>query len=200
MIPYIEEIDFPKKPLRTRRDKPRFLTLIETIAVLHQFQRQRITKNGTEYICADFEDYAVAYHLGQKLLFRTVQGISPNAVKIVEAVWALAEDRSRECNQDATEVEITRRQVEQKIKWERKTVYKYLDAADKDGYLDIDKPGPGKPWKIKVVKKPDQKPKFLLSPDDLYEKFKAKQAASGLSKPVQRGVGQANLLLSHDLT
>ena len=142
----------------------------------------------------------MAYHLGQKLLFRTVQGISPNEVQIVEAVWALAEDRSREANQDATEVVITRKQVEQKTKWERKTVYKYLDAADKDGYLDIGKPGQGKAWRIKLVKKQDQKPRFLLSPDELYEKFKAKQGASSLSKPVQRDVGQANLLFSHDLT
>ena len=56
LIPYIELIKFPNKPLRVRRDRGRFLTIIETCAFINQYQRKKKILNGKEYIVATTED------------------------------------------------------------------------------------------------------------------------------------------------
>ena len=63
-IPYVHEIHFPSKWMRTRRDYQKFLNLIEAVTFLHQYQRQRRTlDDGSEYIESTTQDYKVAYSL-----------------------------------------------------------------------------------------------------------------------------------------
>lgn len=40
VIPDVELLDFPDTQLRMRRGHEKFLTLIETVVFLHQFQRE----------------------------------------------------------------------------------------------------------------------------------------------------------------
>src|SRR5581483_9671037 len=64
---FCELINFPTRWLRTRRDHARFLSLIDTVAFLHQHQRERGSENvdGQEQpiIRATLDDYRVAYRL-----------------------------------------------------------------------------------------------------------------------------------------
>ncbi|MFH1868998.1 MAG: toprim domain-containing protein [Candidatus Omnitrophota bacterium] len=69
-IPYVDMISFPTISLRTRRDHERFLSLIEAIAFLHQYQRKITPDSKTgESIEASLEDYRTAYSLAKDLLW-----------------------------------------------------------------------------------------------------------------------------------
>jgi hypothetical protein len=89
VIPYVRQITFPTRWLRTRRDHDRFLCLIEASAFLHQHQRScsRLTRpDGTEvsYIEATLDDYALAYELARgraARLFARAVAVSSGAVR-----------------------------------------------------------------------------------------------------------------------
>ena len=100
-IPYAEHISFPTLWLRTRRDNERMLCLIESLALLHQHQREKgVTEDGTSYVLANLDDYRQAYVLTRKVLEQTLHELTPSA----RDLWVLARDyvreRSRESPQD----------------------------------------------------------------------------------------------------
>jgi hypothetical protein len=69
VIPYATLLTFPSSWLRTRRDNLRLLNLIEAVAFLYQHQRARTCHaDGTDYIEATVDDYAVAYSLAANVL------------------------------------------------------------------------------------------------------------------------------------
>lgn len=65
-ISFVDQIKFPSKWMRTRRDYPKFLNLIEAVTFLHQHQREiKKDEEGTEYIEATLEDYKIAYEISK---------------------------------------------------------------------------------------------------------------------------------------
>jgi DNA primase len=190
-IPFVDHIGFPTKPLRARRDFQRFLTLIEISAILHQYQRQRKTAGEIEYLIADIEDYAIAYNLASSILQQIIKQISPRAEKLIGLIKELVdkqEDRP-----------FTRRQIEDYIKWERKTVTKYLKECEGQGFIEISEGGRGTAYKYKFIRLPDDDDNILLHPNEL-KRIIEEDEQSRLSKPVQKADGQVNLLIGNALT
>ncbi len=67
-IPFVRQIRFPSKWMRTRRDHMKFLNLIEASAFLHQYQRPlKRLPEGADYIEATIEDYRLAYMLAKDI-------------------------------------------------------------------------------------------------------------------------------------
>ena len=70
--PYANELTFPDNRTRMRHDHVKYLTLIRTIALLHQHQRPVKTTRGVSYIEATREDIATADRLMKELLARSL--------------------------------------------------------------------------------------------------------------------------------
>lgn len=78
VIPFQNEIDFPDTRIRMRRDHEKFLTLIETIALLFQHQRRiEATPEGLEYIVATREDVALATFLAGEVFGISLDELAP---------------------------------------------------------------------------------------------------------------------------
>ncbi len=90
VLPFAEALEFPTSWLRTRRDRLRFLNLIEAIAFLHQHQRPLLGKSdgrpldgrlaefsetalSAVLVAATLEDYELAFSLAGGLLGETLQ-------------------------------------------------------------------------------------------------------------------------------
>jgi hypothetical protein len=74
----------PAQELRTRRDYGQLLTTIQTIALLHQYQRER-TESGA--VIATLDDYAIARRLLASIFDAVmVEGITPAVRATIEAV------------------------------------------------------------------------------------------------------------------
>ena len=65
--PYARGLTFPDNRTRLRRDHVKYLTLIRSIALLHQYQREVKTAQGVEYVEVTREDIAVADKLMAEL-------------------------------------------------------------------------------------------------------------------------------------
>ena len=88
-IPYISHVldRFPTDPIRVMRDRERFFTIIETIALLHQFQREIFEDaKGNPYIESTIEDYYIALTLLNEILIETLYELPPKSKEIYDTV------------------------------------------------------------------------------------------------------------------
>ncbi len=157
IIPYIEHIRFPTQPLRVRRDFPKFLTLIEISAIMCQFQRQTIIKDGVECLIANIEDYKVAFGLVSVILRQIINSVSPETEKLVNAVKEVTMLRDVK--------KVNRKEIIEQVNRSRNTVINHLEDAVNCGFLEEDKSD--KAFTYKLIRLPNEFDNILLSPDEL---------------------------------
>jgi len=88
--PFAGELTFLSDKTRTRRDHEKYLTLIDTIALLHQHQRTVHTAHQDgetiEYIEATLEDIAQANVLAHEVLGRSLDELPPQTRRVLAGV------------------------------------------------------------------------------------------------------------------
>jgi hypothetical protein len=88
--PYADQLTFLSDKTRTRRDHEKYLTLIDTIALLHQYQRDRRTAQHDgetlEYIEATPEDIAQANRLAHEVLGCSLDELPPQTRRVLARV------------------------------------------------------------------------------------------------------------------
>jgi DNA primase catalytic core len=88
--PYADQLTFLSDKTRTRRDHEKYLTLIDTIALLHQYQRDLRTAQQEgetlEYIEATREDIAQANALAHEVLGRSLDELPPQTRRVLARV------------------------------------------------------------------------------------------------------------------
>jgi DNA primase catalytic core len=119
--PFAEKLAFLDHATRTRRDHPKYLTLIRTIALLHQHQREvkRVEHRGRvlEYIEATREDIAVANRLCHEVLGRSLDELPPQTRRLLEALDAMVTESCARLHMDRRDVRFTRREVRERTRW-----------------------------------------------------------------------------------
>src|SRR5262249_27808549 len=96
--PFARELTFLDGRTRARRDHMKYLTLIRTIALLHQYQREKKSiGEGAEridYIEATIEDIALANELAHEVLGRSLDELPPQTRRLLHLIDDLV---TREC-------------------------------------------------------------------------------------------------------
>ncbi len=95
--PYAENLTFLDDRIRTRRDHEKYLTLIDTIALLHQHQRQikTITQGDrvVSYIEATAADIMAATTLAHEVLGRSLDELPPQTRRLLHLVRQMVNER-----------------------------------------------------------------------------------------------------------
>ena len=119
--PYARALTFLDDRTRARRDFPKYLTLIRTLALLHQHQRpvKTVQHQGTpvEYVEVTLDDIATANRLAAAVLGRSLDDLPPQTRRLLTL---LDEWVKRGCQlQGVTrgEFRFTRRQVREALGW-----------------------------------------------------------------------------------
>ena len=119
--PYAPQLTFLDARTRTRRDHEKYLTLIDTVAFLHQHQRARksVTHQGQAlgYIEATLDDIAVANRLADAVLGRSLDELPPQARKLLALLTRMVEARAAEERVEAREIHFSRRAVREYTGW-----------------------------------------------------------------------------------
>jgi hypothetical protein len=91
--PYADRLTFLSDKTRTRRDHEKYLTLIDTIALLHQYQRIRrtVAQDGEtiEYIEATWQDIEQANALAHEVLGRSLDELPPQTRRVLARVMEM---------------------------------------------------------------------------------------------------------------
>ena len=113
--PYAEQLRFADSRTRTRRDHEKYLTLIDSIALLHQYQREIKSINHDdkliEYIEVTQNDIALANHLAHEILGRSLDELPPPTRRLLQCLHTLVADKVKTDNLRQHEVRFTRKEI-----------------------------------------------------------------------------------------
>ncbi|MGN6187005.1 MAG: toprim domain-containing protein [Thermoanaerobaculia bacterium] len=119
--PYAPSLTFLDGRTRTRRDHAKYLTLIRTIALLHQHQRPQKTYEHRgrtiEYIEATAGDIALANELAHEVLGRSLDELAPQTRRLLEMIDQRV---ARECearSMKRADYRFTNRDVREWTQW-----------------------------------------------------------------------------------
>ncbi|MCI4121461.1 CHC2 zinc finger domain-containing protein, partial [Dickeya dianthicola] len=119
--PYADRLTFLSDKTRTRRDHMKYLTLIQAIALLHQYQREvkRVTHRGAviEYIEVEKSDIVLANQLAHEVLGRTLDEMPPQTRKLLVWLKGWVQERAQGQAVKADEIRFTRRDVRAALGW-----------------------------------------------------------------------------------
>ncbi len=113
--PYADQLTFLDDRTRTRRDHEKYLTLIDTIALLHQYQRPVksaiVTGQRVEYIEVTVADIAAANRLAHEVLGRSLDELPPQTRRVLSALHGWIEGVMAEREMRRADVRFTRSDV-----------------------------------------------------------------------------------------
>jgi DNA primase catalytic core len=119
--PYADRLTFLSDKTRTRRDHEKYLTLIDTIALLHQHQRPVRTMldagQAVEYIEVTAEDIAQANAIAHEVLGRSLDELPPQTRRLLVSVVEHVRSQARAQAIPQAEVRFTRKDVRAATGW-----------------------------------------------------------------------------------
>jgi len=119
--PFARELRFADHATRTRRDHAKYLTLINTITLLHQQQRpmKEVEHGGgkVRYIEVTREDIAVADKLAAQVLVRGLDELAPQTRRLLSVIDELVSERARREGTDRSDVRFTQRELREYANW-----------------------------------------------------------------------------------
>jgi DNA primase len=153
--PYAPHLTFLDDRTRTRRDHEKYLTLIDTIALLHQHQRrvQRIERDGraVEYIEATLADIAHANRLADAVLGRSLDELAPQSRTLLGKLEAMVAEISETQQVEPAGVRFTRRDVRHYTGWSDFQVRTHLAKLESLEYVLAHRGGPGSRYSYELL-------------------------------------------------
>ncbi len=147
MNPFAGQLTFPDNATRTRRDHEKYLTLIDTIALLHQHQRpiKRARHRGIEleYIEVTAQDIACANGLAHEVLGRSLDELPPQTRSLLQALCGMVGQRAQVEGVLPFEVRFTRREVREVLGVGDTQLRLHMDRLVEFEYIIPRRDGPG---------------------------------------------------------
>jgi hypothetical protein len=137
--PYAPQLRFANDKTRTRRDHLKYLTLIDSVALLHQYQRTvRSTEIGgssVEFVSVEPADIAVGNHLCAQILGQSLDELAPQTRHLLMLLDRYVEQRAKAEQISRTAVHFTRREVREHCGMSDFQVHKHLSRLVELEYL-----------------------------------------------------------------
>jgi DNA primase len=122
--PYAQFLTFPDQTTRLRRDHEKYLTLIDTIAYLHQHQRAIKTARDVrqedailEYIEVTLSDIELANRIAHDVLGRSLDELPPQTRRLLKLVNGYIKSECQRLGVRRMDFRFSRRQLREAIHW-----------------------------------------------------------------------------------
>ena len=139
--PYASQLTFPTHKTRLRRDHQKYLTLIDTVALLHQYQREtykvEIDGKTIEYINVEPSDIAVANGIAGEVLGRSLDDLSPQTRRLLMLLHEFVSRQSKADGVNGDAFRFTRRDVREATQWSDTQLHRHLTRLADLEYLNI---------------------------------------------------------------
>ena len=153
--PYAHRLTFLDDRTRTRRDHEKYLTLIDTIALLHQHQRVLRTAQHAgkpvRYIEVTLDDIALANRLAHEALGRTLDELPPQTRRLLALLVGMVEQACAEQKICRAQHRFSRRQVREHSKWGDTQLKIHLARLVELEYLLVHRGGRGQSFEYELL-------------------------------------------------
>lgn len=113
--PYAQHLKFLSDKTRTRRDHQKYLTLIRSITLLHQHQREvkTATRNGrtVEYIEVTLSDIEQANEIAHEVLGRTLDELPPQTRKLLNQIRKMVAEACQRLGIEQSDFRFSRKDI-----------------------------------------------------------------------------------------
>ena len=141
--PYAHHLTFLDTRTRTRRDHEKYLTLIDTIALLHQHQREVKQDGGLRYVEVELTDLEAANRLASEVLGTSLDELPPQTRRLLALLDRHVTDRCEALGMAREDYRFTRREVREALGWSDTQLKVHLARLADLEYLAIH-PGVGR--------------------------------------------------------
>jgi DNA primase len=119
--PYAEQLTFLDEKTRTRRDHMKYLSLINAVTLLHQYQREikAVEHRGQwlKYIEVSVKDIEIANQLAHDILGRTLDELPPQTRRLLGVIYAWVQAQCKAKGIEQTALRFTRKDVREMSGW-----------------------------------------------------------------------------------
>lgn len=147
VIPWAEQLTFPTDQTRFRRDHAKYLSLIASVTLLHQYQRQEIerVRDGVAERCvvATQEDVAVANRLATAVLVPRPDALLPQTRQLLEQLRAYVTERSACDELSCSTLRFSQRELRAALGWQDRALRRQLARLVELEYLVVHRTGHG---------------------------------------------------------
>ena len=153
--PFARNLTFLDGRTRTRRDHMKYLTLIRTIALLHQHQREKKTTTHRgetiEYIEVTLADIALANELAHEVLGRSLDELPPQTRRLLQVIDAHVSVECERLAIDRREFRFSQRHVREMSAWTDFQVKTHMRKLVEMEYLLIHRGGRGQSFVYELM-------------------------------------------------
>jgi hypothetical protein len=153
--PYADALTFPDERTRLRRDHEKYLTLIDTLALLHQHQREikSAEQDGEriEYVEVTLGDIETANQLAHEALGRSLDELSPQTRRLLELVTAMVDSHCRAQAITRTDHRFSRRDVRESTNWSDFQVKMHMKKLEELEYVLVHRGGRGQSFVYELL-------------------------------------------------
>ena len=145
--PYAQELTFINDKTRTRRDHMKYLTLINSITLLHQHQRKikTVNHNGEvlQYIEVEKQDIATANKLAHEILGRSLDELPPQTRKLLNNIFSIVKKNCKDEGVEQCDYFFSRKTIRDASSWGNTQLKVHLSRLEDMEYLLVHKGGRG---------------------------------------------------------
>ncbi len=153
--PYADALTFPDGRTRLRRDHEKYLTLIDTLALLHQHQREikSAEQDGerVEYVEVTLADIEVANRLAHEALGRSLDELSPQTRRLLELVASMVEAQCAAQRIMRMDYRFSRRDVREHAGWSDFQVKMHMHKLEELEYVLVHRGGRGQSFVYELL-------------------------------------------------
>ncbi len=137
--PYADLLEFCDDQARRRRDHMKYLTLIQSIALLHQYQRTTKTvvigDETVGYVEVIAQDIVLANRLADQVLGRSIDELPPQTRRLLLELHAWIRKECQRLEVEQREYRFTRRMVRESIGWSQTALKKHIERLMEMEYV-----------------------------------------------------------------
>jgi len=166
--PYADQLTFLDDKTRTRRDHEKYLTLIDSIALLHQYQREvrTVEHNGEaiEYIEVMLGDIEIANKLAHEILGRTLDELPPQTRKLLSRIQTMVKGQCQAQGIEQRDMRFSRKEIREVTGWGNTQLKVHCRRLEDMEYLLIHRGGRGQSLEYELLysMEPQQQDKQLM--------------------------------------
>jgi len=155
MNPYAADLTFLDTRTRTRRDHEKYLTLIDAIALLHQYQRDvrsfEVAGRRRVYVEVTLGDIEVANRLAHQVLGRSLDELPPQTRRLLLEIDALVSAACERLSMDRSDYRFSRRDVRESTGLGNTQLKLHLHRLEELEYLLVHRGGRGQSFVYELL-------------------------------------------------